>query len=137
MTETKDPNEIFRESLANLPAQVEARPPVIQRMEVWPYPELDKLWIRLETSGFVAFPNLGFTLYDPEGQVVSTMFLVEIRNPYQSLTMHLRRPPREGESYRLEVELTRDDQELDARTVMVELVYHDPAEARKRQGEQE
>jgi hypothetical protein len=128
----RDPKEILDESLAGLPPQVEPHPPVIQRAEVWPYPELDKLWVRVETSAFVAFPNLSFTALDPDGQVVATMFVVEARQPYQSLTMHLRSTPRPGEHYRLEIELSRDDAVLDTRTLDFDLVYQDPAEARRK-----
>ena len=135
MTEFKDPKEIYREALANIPLQVEAHPPVIQRAEAWPYPDLDRLWVRLETSGFASFPNLAFTLYGPDGDVVSTMFMVEIRNPYQSLTMHLRLEPRPGEAYRLEIELSRDDAILDTRTLSFDLVYRDPA-ASQAQGDE-
>jgi hypothetical protein len=127
VTKFKDPKEIHRESLANIPVQVEAYPPVIQRAEVWPYPELDRLWVRVEISNFVAFPNLAFTLYDVQDEVVSTMFQVEIRNTYQSLTMHLRRPPQPGARYRLEIELSREEAVLDTREITFDLVYQDPA----------
>lgn len=101
-------------------------PPVIRRAEVWPYPDLIRLWVRLETGDFVAYPNLALTVRDPDGQVVSNMFMVEIRQPYQSVTMHLRQPPRPGESYALEIELSRDEAVLDTRTVKFELVYREP-----------
>ncbi len=130
MPEFRDPKEILRESLANLPEMVEPHPPVIQRAEAWPYPELDRVWVRVESSAFVAYPNFGFTLWDPDGQVVATMFIVEARNAYQSLTMHLRRPPRPGQRYRLEIELSRDEQILDTRVLDFDMVYRDPKEAR-------
>lgn len=126
MTRTQDPVEIYRESLANIPAAVEARPPTIRRAEAWPYPELDRLWVRLETDPFAAFPNLSLTLTDPDGLVVSTMFLVEIRQPYQSLTMHLRRSPRPGERYTLEIELSRDEVVLDTQVISLELSFREP-----------
>jgi hypothetical protein len=132
MTEFKDPKEIYRESLASMPATVESTPPVIRRAEAWPYPELDKLWVRVETSGFATWPNLAFTLYGPDEEVVSTMFQVEIRNPYQSLTMHLRRPPQPEERYRLEIELSRDDTVLDTREIVFDLVYRDPEAGKKK-----
>jgi hypothetical protein len=133
----RDPKEILDESLASLPPQVEPHPPVIQRAEVWPYPELDKLWVRVETSPFVAFPNLSITAFDPDGQVVASMFVVEARQAYQSLTMHLRRAPRAGEHYRLEIELSRDDAVLDTRILDFDLAYQDPAEARRKAQEQQ
>ena len=62
-----------------------------------------------------AFPNLDFTLLGPEGEMVSTMFMIEIRNPYQSVTMHLRQPPLAGGRYRLEIVLSRDEAARPAR----------------------
>jgi hypothetical protein len=114
MTEMQDPNEIYRQSLAKIPRPTEAGPPTIKRAEVWPYP--------------AAFPNLAFSLYDAEGAVVATMFQVEIRDAYQSLTMHLRHPPQPGRPYRLEIELSRDEQVLDTRLVDFDLTFRDPAD---------
>jgi hypothetical protein len=126
MTQLRDPVEIYRESLAGIQPHVEARPPKIQRAEVWPYPDLARLWIRLEVSPFAAFPHLAFSAADPDGQIVATMFMVEIREPYQSVTLHLRQPPRPGERYTLEIELSRDEALLDARTVEFELTFREP-----------
>ena len=39
----RDPKEIYRESLASIPVNVETEPPVIRRAEVWPYPDLARL----------------------------------------------------------------------------------------------
>ncbi len=130
MTEFKDPKDIYREALERIPLTVEQHPPLIERAEAWPYPELDRLWVRVETSPFATYPNLDFTLSGPEGEVVSSMFMVEIRNPYQSLTMHLRQPPLAGQPYRLEITLSRDNQELDRRSLDFDLVYHDPGETK-------
>ncbi len=135
MPKFRDPKEILDESLANLPPVVEHQPPVIARAEAWPYPDLDKVWVRVETTPFVTYPNLGFAIYDPEGVVVSSMFVVEARNVYQSLTMHLRRPPQAGARYRLEIELSRDDTVLDTRLLEFDLVHQDPAAANRREQE--
>jgi hypothetical protein len=126
VTELRDPEEIYRESLASIPAVIEARPPVVERFEVWPYPDLTRLWVRVETSPFAAFPNLALCVLDPDGQTASSMFLVEIRERYQSLTMHLRQTPRAGALYRLELEISRDEATLDARAIEFELVFRDP-----------
>lgn len=132
----RDPKQILDESLANIPPVVEPHPPVIQRAEAWPYPELDKVWVRVESSAFTTFPNFDFTVLDPDGRVVSTMFIVEARSPYQSLTMHLRQPPRPGERYQLAIELTRDEAVLDRRILEFDMVYRDPVEARKQAKEE-
>jgi hypothetical protein len=126
LTEFKDPKEIYREALERRPVVVEEHPPRIERAEAWPYPGLDRLWVRVETSPFATFPNLDFTLLGPEGEVVSSMFMIEIRNPYQSVTMHLRRPPLAGRLYRLEIVLSRDGSLLDQGALEFELVYRDP-----------
>ena len=126
MPELEDPIEIYRRSLADLPAPVEAHPPVIQRVEVWPYPELSRLWVRVEISPFVAFPNLALRVIGPDEAVVATMFMVEIRDAYQSVTLHLRQPPRASERYTLEIELTRDEIELDTHRLQFALVFRDP-----------
>jgi hypothetical protein len=126
VTEQRDPKEIYREALARVPVPAEEHPPRIERAECWPYPELDKLWVRLETSPFAALPDLALTLYGPDGAVVSSMYIVEMRQPYQSLTMHLRRPPEPGAGYRLALELSRAEQSLDQRDLEFALVYRDP-----------
>ena len=126
MPELDDPIEIYRRSLASLPTPVEALPPVIERAEAWPYPELARVWVRLETSPFAAHPNLTLTLADPDGALVASMLLVEIRDPYQSVTLHLRQPPRPGERYTLEAELIRDETVLDTRTLAFDLVFREP-----------
>ena len=126
MTQMQDPNEIWRESLFEAPRRVEEKPPAFLRAEAWPYPDLDKVWVRLETSAFDAYPNLELRFEDPDGDVVSSMYMVEMREMYQSLTLHLRRPPRPGERYRLILELTRDEQTLDTLTLDVDLVFRDP-----------
>lgn len=129
MTKMEDPTEIMRLSLEGAAAPVEEHPPVIRRAEVWPYPELTRLWVRVEISPFIAFPHLELIATGPDGKVVSTMFMVEIRETYQSLTMHLRHEPQPGAAYRLAIELTRDDAVLDARTLTFDLVFRDPKAA--------
>jgi hypothetical protein len=129
MTELQDPVEVFRQSLADAPKVVEARPPVIERAAVLPYPDLARVWVRIQTSPFSSFPDLALTLQDPDGATCATMFVVEAREPYQSLTMHLRQPSRAGEVYQLRVELLRDHQELDSRLIQFVLAHEEPPNA--------
>jgi hypothetical protein len=126
MPELDDPIEIYRRSLASLPTPVETQPPVIQRAEVWPYPELTRLWVRVETSPFAAYPNLALAVLGPDESVVATMFMVEIRDAYQSVTLHLRQPPQPGQKYVLELELARDEVVLDTHRLEFDLVFRDP-----------
>jgi hypothetical protein len=122
----RDPKDIYRESLANIPLRSEDTPPTIQRAEVWPYPELNRLWLRVQTGPFAAGPNLAFTWFDPDGQPIASMDIIAISSPYASLTMHLRRPPRPGEAYLLRIELSRDEGVLDRREVAFALVFREP-----------
>jgi hypothetical protein len=126
MTEMEDPIEIYRRSLAEIPLVQEDSPPTIRRAEVWPYPDLKRLWARVETGPFAAYPNLSFTVFDPDNTIVCTLFMVEIRESYQSITLHLRQPPRAGQRYRLEISLDRDDTLLDERTLEFDLTFKDP-----------
>lgn len=126
MTKLTDPIELYREALADAPAQTEDRPPAIERVEVWPYPDLQRLWVRLQTGPFAAFPDLALAVHDPDGQEVCALFMVEIRQPYQSVTLHLRQPPRPGETYRLEIELIRGEATLNRRLVEFALAFREP-----------
>jgi hypothetical protein len=126
MTKLKDPIEIFRDSLAGAPERVEPHPPVIERAEIWPYPDLRRLWVRMQVSPFMAFPNLALTVTEPGGDLSCSMFMVEIRDAYQSVTLHLRREPQPGASYRLDIELVRDETVLDARAIDFDLVFREP-----------
>jgi hypothetical protein len=129
MTVLQDPVEVYRQSLANAPRVVEAHPPVIERAEARPYPDLLRIWVRIQISPFSTYPNLILTLLDPEGDTVSTMFIVEAREPYQSLTLHLRRPPRPGDTYRLEIELSRGEDVLDTCLLSFPLTFEEPPHA--------
>jgi hypothetical protein len=126
MTKLADPIKLYREALADAPIPTEDHPPAIERVEVWPYPDLRRVWARVQISSFAAYPNLALTLRDPDGQVVCAMFMVEIRDPYQSVTLHLRQTPRPGVAYRLEVELTRGESMLDQRAVEFKMVFREP-----------
>jgi len=126
MTKLTDPIELYREALANTPAPTEDRPPAIERVEVWPYPDLKRLWVRVQTGPFAASPNLALAVRDPDDQEVCALFMVEIRQPYQSVTLHLRQSPRPGQTYRLEIELIRDEAALDRRLVEFALAFRDP-----------
>jgi len=125
MTEMQDPEEIWRESLSKAPPRTEEHPPVIRRAEAWPYPDLRRIWVRLESSPFAAFPNLELILTDADEQVVSSMLIVEVRDAYQSLTLHLRQEPRPGERYRLAIVLSRNEEVLDTQVLDFDLVFRD------------
>jgi hypothetical protein len=129
MTKLQDPVKVYRESLASVPRVVEAHPPAIERAEVLPYPELSRLWVRIQIGPFATYPDLALSLLDPDGNPVSEMFIVEARQPYQSLTLHLRHTPRAGEVYRLDIVLCRNGQVLDTRQLNFELTFKEPPDA--------
>ncbi len=114
------------DQLADLDLPEETTPPVIERLEVFPYPDLTRVWVRMQLSYFNRLPNLELYLYDPDGQLLSDMLLVEHRNFYVDVTLHLRASPRPGERYRLEVFLIRDDGVLDHKVHEFDLTFVDP-----------
>ncbi len=126
MTEMQKPEDIWAAALDEAPARHEEQPPVFLRVEAWPYPDLRRIWVRAEISPFAAYPNLELTITDERGQTVSSMFMVEVRETYQSVTMHLRREPEAGKTYNLALELTRDEALLDARSLPFVLAFRDP-----------
>ena len=126
MTKLRDPIEIYRDSLSGAPERVEAQPPMIERAEAWPYPDLKRIWVRVQVSPLVTFPSLALTITEPGGAVACSMFMVEIRDAYQSVTLHLRPEPQPGAVYRLEIELMRDEIMLDSKAVDFALTFRDP-----------
>jgi hypothetical protein len=130
MTKLQDPVEVYRQAIEGAPKVVESHPPTIERAQVLPYPELTRLWVRVQISPFSTYPNLELTLLNPAGKPVATMFIIEAREPYQSLTLHLRQPPEAGEQYRLQIELSRDGDMLDKRQLDFELTFKEPTDAR-------
>jgi len=81
-------------------------------MAVHPYPDLKRLWVRVQLSNFATPPNVRLLCLDADGQEVAEMLLVEWREPYISITMHLRQP-QPGAAYVMRVEVARDGALLD------------------------
>ena len=104
----------------------ETEPPRIEKIEVYPYPNLTTLWIKMTLSYFKRYPNIELYLYDPDNKLIADMLLIEHRNFYVDITMHLRQSPRPGELYRLEAFLIRDDTILDEKHHEFTLVFVDP-----------
>ncbi len=126
MTEMQDPMEIYRASLEAIPLIEEKMPPTIERAEVWPYPELDRLWVRVQVGPFAKYPDLSFEVVNPQGETISTLYMVDIRETYQSITLHLRQTPQPDARYRLKIALIREDEPLDTRTVDFDLTFREP-----------
>jgi hypothetical protein len=106
----------------------------IEKARIFPYPDLTRLWLRIDLSPFTSPPNLEAIIWDPQGEAISSMFLVEWRDPHISLTMHLRRPPQPGKRYTAEFILTGEGGALlDHKEVPFDLVFQEP-ELDHRQG---
>ncbi len=102
----------------------DAGPLRIERMAARPYPDLTRVWARVQLSPFEAPPNVRLVCLDAAGKEVAEMLLVEWRDPYISLTMHLRHPV-PGASYVLRAEVARDGQLLDSQDTPFQLVFEE------------
>jgi hypothetical protein len=83
-----------------------------ERIAVYPYPDLTKLWVRVQITSFATPVVVELICVDEDGVEVSDMLLVDWRDPYISLTMHLKRPPKPDSSYVLHVHIERDEKVL-------------------------
>jgi len=98
----------------------------IERIAVHPYPDLTKLWVRVQLSSFATPIVVEITCLDQDGKEVGDMLLVDWRDPYISLTMHLKKPPQPDAAYVLLVRVERDEQALDSQQLDFPLVFVDP-----------
>jgi len=98
----------------------------IDRIAVYPYPDLTKLWVRVQLSSFATPVVVTMTCLDQDGREISDMLLVDWRDDYISLTMHLKKPPQPGETYVLHVQVERDEQVLDSQQFDFPLIFEDP-----------
>ncbi len=98
----------------------------IERIAVYPYPDLKKLWVRVQLSSFATPVVVQMTCLDQDGREVSNMLLVDWRDDYISLTMHLKKPPVPDALYSLSVQVARDEQILDSQQFDFPLTFVDP-----------
>ena len=98
----------------------------IERIAVHPYPDLEKLWVRVQISSFATPVVVDMRCLDENGQEVSNMLLVDWRDPYISLTMHLKKAPQPSTDYILQVQVERDEQVLARGDFEFPLVFVDP-----------
>jgi hypothetical protein len=106
----------------------EDEPPRFLRAQALPYPDLQRVWTRLELTPFSGHPELEMVILDPDGQPEAAMAMVDVQFSYVSLTMHLKRP-QPGALYHLLLRLTRDNTLLDQRAVPFDLVFVERDEA--------
>jgi hypothetical protein len=107
----------------------EDEPPRFLRAQALPYPDLQRVWTRVQLTPFAGHPELEMAIIDPDGQPAAAMTMVDVQFTYVSLTMHLKRP-RPGEAYHLVLRLTRDQTLLDQRAVPFDLVFVERDEAK-------
>jgi hypothetical protein len=107
----------------------ETEPPRFLRGQALPYPDLQRVWTRVQLTEFAGHPELEIVIVGPTGQVEATMVMVDVLFTYVSLTMHLKHAL-PGEIYRLFLRLTRDRWLLDEREIVFPLVFVDRDEAK-------
>ncbi|HEY54002.1 MAG TPA: hypothetical protein G4N94_11140 [Caldilineae bacterium] len=109
---------------AGITLKFDAGPLRIERMEVHPYPDLRRLWLRVQLSNFATPPNVRLACLDADGNEVADMLLVEWQDAYISMTMHLRQPE-PGAEYIMRAEVARDEELLDSRDLPFVLEFQD------------
>ena len=101
----------------------------VERIAVYPYPDLTRLWVRIQITSFATPVVVQLTCLDQDGREVSDMLLVDWRDPYISLTMHLKKPPVPDATYLLQVLVERDEQVLISHQHEFPLTFVDPDQA--------
>ena len=98
----------------------------IERMAVHPYPDLQRVWVRIQLSNFATPPDIRLACLDAAGNEVADMLLIEWQDPYISLTMHLRNPEPQA-SYTLQAEVARNGELLTTQSMPFVLEFVDPS----------
>lgn len=107
----------------------ESEPPRFLRAQALPYPDLKRVWTRVQLTEFVGRPELELAILGPDGAEEAAMVMVDVQHTYVSLTMHLKRVVPQA-PYRLLLRLTRDNLLLDQREVPFDLVFVERDEAK-------
>jgi len=107
----------------------ESEPPRFVRGQALPYPDLQRVWTRVQLTEFAGHPDLEMVILGPDGREQAAMVMVDVQFTYVSLTMHLKHTL-PGETYRLLLRLTRDQTLLDQREISFDLVFVDRDEAK-------
>lgn len=107
----------------------EDAPPHFLRAQALPYPDLARVWTRVQLTQFAARPELEMVILGPDGREEAAMAMVDVQHTYISLTMHLKRSL-PTQPYVLLLRLTRAGLLLDERTVPFDLVFVDRDEAK-------
>ncbi len=98
----------------------------VERIAIYPYPDLTRLWVRVQLTSFATPVVVEMSCLDPEGREVGSMLLVDWRDPYISLTMHLKRPPQPDARYQFQIRVERGGDMLTQATTTFPLTFVDP-----------
>jgi len=122
---TQVPPALDREGMLRLVVGKRSELSRIHSIDVYPYPDLKRLWVKIELTPFDIRPVLDLEVFDPDGRLVSDMLIVETAEYQFSVTMHLRMPPREGEKYFVRGTLIHDKEEIDRFERTFDLLFVD------------
>ncbi|MER2599174.1 MAG: hypothetical protein ABTQ73_06615 [Caldilineales bacterium] len=100
----------------------EDQPPHMLRGQALPYPDLQRVWVRVQLAPFAGHPELEMVILDSAAQPVASMIMVDVQFAYVSLTLHLKQP-QPAAPYTLLLRLTRDHTLLDQRAVPFVLTF--------------
>jgi len=98
----------------------------VERIAVYPYPDLSRLWVRVQLTSFATPVVVQLACVDGNGVEVAGMLLVDWRDPYISLTMHLKKSPQPDADYTLHVLVERDGETLATGAHTFPLTFVDP-----------
>ena len=107
----------------------ESEPPRFVRGQALPYPDLQRVWTRVQLTEFAGHPELELVILGPDDLEEAAMVMVDVQFTYVSLTMHLKHSLR-GETYRLLLRLARDQTLVDQREISFVLVFVDRDKAK-------
>ncbi len=110
---TQVPPSLEQEEMLKFVVSREPDLPRIHFIKVYPYPDLRRLWVRIELTPSDVKPVLDLEVFGPDGRLASDALIVEIGEYNFSMTMHLRTPPKEGKKYFMRGTLIYDDKEID------------------------
>ncbi len=82
----------------------------VEDIQIEPYPNQTRLKVTLETTQFTPAdrPNLTIRAFNPAGEELSSLTIIETLQNTISVTLHLRQPPTEGD-YTVRADLYYDD----------------------------
>jgi hypothetical protein len=93
--------------MMEIPLFEENVPLRMERVVLYPYPDLRRIWTRIWLTAVEdQKPNIEITIYDPQGDENTSVFMMEHDEQRAETTLHLRNP-QPGTTYRVVAELTR------------------------------